>query len=244
MADRFRRDDDGAHQTTGARSATTTEEPRTRVDDGPAGRDRVDLPPRLDDETRHRHGGPVDRGTMAAVREHQREEFGGIAWGSAFFGWLTAVGLGAILAGLLSAAGAALALTESTSSLRENAETIGIGGGIALLVVLAISYFCGGYVAGRMARFDGARQGIGVFLWAVIAAAVLAIAALIGGSEYNVFERLDLPRLPVDSGDLTTGGIIALAAGLLTMIVAAVLGGKAGERFHRKVDRHAVSGTL
>ena len=243
MADRFRRDDDVDRHTTGARSATTTEEPRTRVHDGTAD-DRVDLPPRLDDETRHRHGGPVDRGTMAAVREHQREEFGGIAWGSTFFGWLTAIGLGAILAGLLSAAGAALALTESTSTLRDNAETIGIGGGIALLLVLAISYFCGGYVAGRMARFDGARQGLGVFLWALIAAAVLAIAAAIGGSEYNVFERLDLPRLPVDSGDLTTGGLIALAAGLLTMIVAAVLGGKTGERFHRKVARHAVDGTL
>ena len=243
MAHRFRRDDDATHETTGARSATTTthEDPRTRVHDGD---DRVAMPPRLDEDTRRRHGGPVDGDTMAAVRRHQREEFGGIAWGSSFFGWLTAVGLGAILAGLLSAAGAALALTEGTSTLRDNAETIGIGGGIALLVVLAIAYFCGGYVAGRMARFDGARQGVGVFIWAVVAIAVLAVAAAVGGSEYNVLERLDLPRLPVDSGDLTTGGLIALAAGLLTMLIAAVLGGKTGERFHRKVDRHATSGTL
>ena len=236
MAERFRRDEDVAH-TTGARSATTTtDEPHTRADD----RDRVDLPPRLDDDRHDRHSSRVDRSTMAAVRERQHEEFGGIAWGSAFFGWLTATGLGAILAGLLSAAGAALALTESTSTLRENAETIGIGGGIALLVVLALAYFSGGYVAGRMARFDGARQGVGVFLWALIIAAVLAVVALIGGSEYNVLERLELPRLPVDSGTLTTGGIIALVAGLVTMLVAAIAGGKVGERFHRKVDRHAV----
>ena len=39
------------------------------------------------------------------------------------------------------------------------AEQIGLGGGILLLAVLAIAWFCGGYVAGRMARFDGARQG-------------------------------------------------------------------------------------
>ena len=110
--------------------------------------------------------------------------------------------------------------------------------------MLAISYFSGGYVAGRMARFDGARQGVGVFAWALIIAAVLAIAAVIGGSEYNVLERLDLPRLPVDSGDLTTGGIIALAAGLLTMLLSAIFGGKVGERFHRKVDRHAVDGRI
>jgi hypothetical protein len=234
MAERFRRDDDVA-PTTGARSATTT------VDDE---RDRVDLPPRLDDDERHEHGGPVDRGTMAAVRERQREEFGGIAWGSAFFGWLTATGLGAILTGLLAAAGAALALTEGTGSLRDDAETIGLGAGIAFLVVLAIAYFCGGYVAGRMARFDGARQGVGVFAWAILIAVALGIAAAIGGNEYNVLERLDLPRLPVDSGDVTTGGIIALAAGLLTMLLAAVLGGQTGERFHRKVDRHAVDGSL
>ena len=32
------------------------------------------------------------------------------------------------------------------------AQTIGVAGGIALLVVLAIGYLFGGYVAGRMAR--------------------------------------------------------------------------------------------
>jgi len=208
--------------------------------------ERVDLPPLLperDREGRLVHGA-LDRDTLTAVRTRQREEFGGIAWGSAFFGWLTATGLGALLTGLLTAAGAALALTEGTGTLRANAETIGLGAGIALLVVLAIAYFCGGYVAGRMARFDGARQGIGVFAWAILIAAVLAIAGAIGGNEYNVLERLDLPRLPVDSGDVTTGGIIALAAGLLTMLISAILGGKVGERFHRKVDRHAIDGRI
>ncbi len=240
MAERFTRDHDVAGN--GARSATTvTDEQRTRVhDDG----DRVEMPPRHHDHDHdHDHGrsGALDRGTMAAVRERQREEFGGIAWGSAFFGWLTATGLGAILAGILGAVGAALALTEGSQiGGRESAETIGLIGGIALLAVLFLSYFAGGYVAGRMARFDGARQGVGVFLWAIIIAAALAIAGVIGGSEWNVLQRLDLPRLPVDEGDLTTGGIIALAAGLLTMLVGAVLGGKLGERFHRKVDRHAV----
>ncbi|HEV3001906.1 MAG TPA: hypothetical protein VGW75_14285 [Solirubrobacteraceae bacterium] len=238
MAARFRRDDDGAG-TTGARSATSvSDEPHTRTHDD----DRADLPATRDrDRVR---GTGVDRGMMAAVRERQREEFGGIAWGSAFFGWLTAIGLGAILAGILSATGAALALTEG-DQLDAGVETIGLAGGIALLAVLFVSYFAGGYVAGRMARFDGARQGVGVFVWAIVIAVVLALAAWIGDSEWNVFGRFDLPRLPVDEGDVTTGGAIALAAGLLTMLIAAVLGGKVGERFHRKVDRHAVdSGRL
>ena len=222
MADRFRRDDDVAE----TRTTTATS-------------DRVEMPPRLDDDDRFSEG-PVDRGTMAAVRARQREEFGGIAWGSAFFGWLAATGLGAILVGILAAIGAALALTDG-DRLGASDETIGLAGGIALLAVLFVSYFAGGYVAGRMARFDGARQGLGVFAWAILAAAILAGFAVIGGQEYNVLERLDLPRLPVDEGTLTTGGAIALAAGVLTMLVAAVAGGKVGERFHRKVDRAAVA---
>ena len=102
MADRFDRQDDDAARGTGARSATATDETATRVHD----RDHDVV---RDDD--HLHGGGVDRGTMAGIRERQRDEFGGIAWGSAFFGWLTAVGLSVILVGILSAVGASLALT-------------------------------------------------------------------------------------------------------------------------------------
>jgi hypothetical protein len=236
MADRFDRRDDDVAPTTGARSATAADAGATRVDE----REHLRHDEHLRDDD-HLHGRGVDRGTMAGIRERQRDEFGGIAWGSAFFGWLTAVGLSVILVGILSAVGASLALTEGSQiGGQESQETIGLASAIALLAVIAISYFCGGYVAGRMARFDGARQGIGVFAWAIIITALLALAAVIGDSEWNVFGRVDLPRLPVDEGDLTTGGIIALAAVLLTMLVSAIFGGKVGERFHRKVDRHAI----
>lgn len=121
-----------------------------------------------DDDGRDRHrgrsaaavaaGGPVG-GRVAAheMRSRQRDEFGGINWGSAFFGWLVAVGMVAILAGILAAAGAAIGLTKgvSTSDAAGNADTISLAGGILLLVVLLIAYYCGGYVAGRMSRFWG-----------------------------------------------------------------------------------------
>ena len=51
--------------------------------------------------------------TMRDVRARQREEYGGINWGAAFFGWLVAVGVAVLLTGLLAAAGAAIGLTES-----------------------------------------------------------------------------------------------------------------------------------
>jgi cation transport ATPase len=107
---------------------------------------------------------------------------------------------------------------------------------LALLAIALIAYFAGGYVAGRMSRFDGARQGVGVWVWGIVVAIVLAILGAIAGSEYNLFADLDLPRIPVDEGDLTTGGVILLAVVLIGTLLAAMAGGKAGERYHRRVD--------
>src|SRR3954466_11674513 len=42
----------------------------------------------------------------------QRDEYGGTNWGAAFFGWLVATGLAALLTALVSAAGAAIAFSE------------------------------------------------------------------------------------------------------------------------------------
>ena len=181
---------------------------------------------------------PIDRDQMHAVHARQREEYGGINWGAAFFGWLVAVGLGALLVGLLAAAGAAVGLTAlSESEASGNASEIGLGGAIALLLALAVAYYAGGYVAGRMSRFDGARQGLGAWLIGLLVTVALAVAGAILGSEYNVLERLDLPALPVGDSELATGGALALAVVVAGTLIAAVVGGKAGERYHRKVDR-------
>jgi hypothetical protein len=190
------------------------------------------------DDRRERTGEPMRATGTESRRERQKDEFGGFSWLSTLAGWLSAAGLTAILTGILSAAGAALALNQVGSSVSgSEADTIGLAGGIALLVVLAIAYLFGGYVAGRMARFDGARQGVGVWLWGVLIALAIAALAAIGGSKYNVLDALNLPRLPVDSGTLTTGGLIALVASLAVTLGAAIMGGQIGERFHKKVDR-------
>jgi hypothetical protein len=172
------------------------------------------------------------------VHRRQREEFGGLSWGSAFFGWLVAVGLATLLIALVSAAGAAVGLTEtSPDQAADSAGTIGIVGGILLLAVLGVAYYAGGYVAGRMARFNGPRQGFAVWLLGLLVTVVLAVAGALLGAEYNVLNSLNLPRIPVDEGSLTTGGLIALAAIVAVTLLAAVAGGKAGSHYHRKVDR-------
>jgi hypothetical protein len=180
----------------------------------------------------------AERVSMRAVRARQREEFGGVNWGAAFFGWLVAIGLGALLVGLLAAMGAAIGLTDaSKSDVAGNTTEIGVGGTIVLLAALAIAYYFGGYVAGRMSRFDGARQGLGAWLIGLIITVVLAVAGALLGAEYNVLERLDLPALPVGDSQLASGGALALGLIVLGTLLAALVGGKAGERYHRKVDR-------
>ena len=178
------------------------------------------------------------RDRVRDMRSRQREEFGGINWGSAFFGWLVSVGMAAILLGLLSAAGAAFGLSEvSDAEAEENAETIGIVGGILLILVLAIAYWCGGYVSGRMSRFDGGRQGLAVWALGLAVTIVLAVFGALFGAEYNVLEQLNLPRIPIEEGSLTTGAAVALAATVIATLIAALVGGKTGERYHKKIDR-------
>jgi hypothetical protein len=177
--------------------------------------------------------------TLVAMHDRQRIRFGGISWGSAFFGLLSAIGLAALLLGIVAAAGVAIGVSQIEDVTNGDANTIGLGGAILVLAILALSWFCGGYVAGRMARFDGVRQGLAVWVWTVVVGAALAIIAIIGGSDYDVFAQLNLPNVAVGDQTLTTGGAITLAAACVVTLVFAVLGGKFGDRFHRRVDRFA-----
>jgi hypothetical protein len=185
-------------------------------------------------------GAHVTRGAVRDAVAAQHARFGGIKWGAAFFGWLSANGLAVILVAIVSAAGVAIGLTHgvnTTSDAARQANTLGVAGGIALLVVLFLAYLAGGYVAGRMARFDGARQGLAVWLIGLIVVIVLAAAGAILGAKYNVLQQLNLPRIPINEGTATTAGIITLVAVLLVTLLGAVVGGKLGDRYHRRVDR-------
>jgi len=207
-------------------------------------RDVVDPP--VTAEPAGAHAAPVVVDDSRAVREEvvarEKAEFGGMKFGSAFFGWLTATGTAVLLTALVAGTGSALGLgdqaAEAVEGTSPNADTIGIVGAVAVLVILLIAYYAGGYVAGRMARFSGAKQGVAVWLWALIIAIVVAIVGAIAGSNLNVLANLNaFPRLPFNEGDLTLVGIITAVSALVVSLLGAVLGGLAGMRFHRKVDR-------
>jgi hypothetical protein len=186
----------------------------------------------------------VDRTAPAAGRHEvvrrQREAYGGIKFGSCFFGWLTATGTAVLLTALVAAAGLGVGLAQNmtASDAAENPRPLGLAGAIALVVIVFIAYLAGGYVAGRMARFNGARQGLGVWLWAIVIAIILGVIGLIAGNRYNVLSITNsFPRMPVNEGTMTAGGIILAAALVVVALIGAVLGGLLGMRFHRRVDR-------
>lgn len=68
-------------------------------------------------------------------------------------------------------------------------------------------------------------------------ALIIAAVAAVAGAQYDVFAQLNLPRLPVNEGQVTAVGAIAIGAAILAALIGAVLGGLAGMRFHRKVDK-------
>jgi hypothetical protein len=178
--------------------------------------------------------------TRHSVVAREKERYGGIKWGAAFFGWLTATGTAVILTALLAAAGAAVGVSTDTDTAdaKNKAGTIGVVGAIALLAVLIVAYYCGGYVAGRMARFNGMKQGIAVWIWAIVLTVLAAAAAAILGDKFNILDKVGgFPRLPVGGGDVTTGAIIAVVIAVVAALIGAVLGGLAGMRFHRNVDK-------
>jgi hypothetical protein len=191
---------------------------------------------------------PDGASTGGQDRAAQKRRFGGIRWGSAFFGWVTATGMAVLLTGLVAGIGAAFGLATTPGGPAQaldqaardpaTARTVGVTGAVVVLVILLVSYYCGGYVAGRMARFAGAKQGVAVWLWALFVAVLVAIGGSVAGMQFDLLASVGgLPRIPLDGSALTTGGVAVGVGALVASLVGAVLGGLAGMRYHRKVDR-------
>ena len=187
-------------------------------------------PSELFDDDRRTTADPdhdLDRGVETDRRSPGR--------GATFYGWLVAIGMIALLTGILGAIATALdyALTIDWTQAQDSANTastIGIASVVVLLLILAIAYYAGGSVAGRLGRTRGALRGLGVWVLGVVVTAVVAGLAALAGAEYDVLSRMDLPSLAIADETLTTGGLVAIAAAALVTLIAAVAGGRSGAR--------------
>ncbi len=173
----------------------------------------------------------------------EKERFGGMKFGAAFFGWLTATGMVVLLSALAAAIGAAVDfntdndLGQSLDQAMAN-QSAGIIGTVILLVILLLAYYAGGYVAGRMSRFNGLKQGLAVWLWALIAGLAVVVLGLIFGDDIRSITQLNtVAPLPEDLDGATAVTWLAVAATLAATLIGALLGGLAGMRYHRRIDR-------
>jgi len=192
-------------------------------------------------ETTDEHAVVGDRTATGPVRDDAaaRDRFGGVNWGAAFFGWLVAIAmtvlLSAIVGAVATAVGESLDITQTQAESR--ATTIGLAAAIAVVVVMAIAYYLGGYVAGRMSRFDGGRQGSATWLIGLVVTILAVLAGWVFGEQYNILDRVDLAQIPIPTDTATFGGVLTGIVMLAVTLLAAMTGGAAGHRYHNKVDR-------
>lgn len=213
--------------------------PREQTTAAPFPAEREEAPPPSYDDTADH---PEDEVEYAEIR--QRERFGGVNWGAGFFGWLVAVGMAAVLTGVVGTVVTALDRTVDAIPAQALSEprTVAVVAAAVLVVVLMLAYYAGGYVAGRMSRFDGGKQGAGVWVTGLLLTALALGAGLVFGTQYNVLDRVDLPSLPIPTEMLGLGGIITAVVALVGSLLAAIGGGKVGCRYHRKVDDYGYEG--
>ncbi|WP_328326958.1 hypothetical protein OHA70_39480 [Kribbella sp. NBC_00382] len=174
----------------------------------------------------------------AEPTEPERLSYRGFKFGAAFFGWLIMISMLVLLSAVVG--GAAIAgyyiLGYTKTDLEDNAGTVAISAAAAVVVVITLAYYIGGYVAGRLARFDGMRQGFGVWMISLLLIVLASSAGAFLNSREDYAGRIDRPNVPLTDDTLLTGGLITAAALLMLPLLFALLGGRTGQRYHDKID--------
>ena len=178
----------------------------------------------------HAEGVRVTRRRPDIAVTETLHEFGGLDLPAIIAGALAAVGAIALVSGV----GAALAAWAGQAGLPTTSDAVLIAAATVAALALVASFFLGGWVAGRVARYDGQRNGLLAALSVVVLAAVATTLALFAGDP-RVPDGINLPEwLRSTAG---TAGAIAVAVVLLAFVLAAGwFGGRRGTRYHEDAD--------
>jgi hypothetical protein len=168
----------------------------------------------------------VERAHAELPLAEARSRYGGIDLPALLAGALTGLGTAALLGALLTAAGTQVARVGNVGD-----QELALGGVVTAVLVLALSGLVAGWVAGRVARFDGVRNGL---LAAVVL--LLLLAALSAAGGYAANETAGPTGIDVDRDTLTTAASIGAVVALAATLGAAAFGGRLGARWHRSVD--------
>ena len=212
----------------GNTNAPKVEENEVRSDDrGGSG------PRRVEEVRRDRES---DRGSRSGYTSAEEER--GTSWLSVILGWLTALGAGLILSGIVSGIVGAIFGTAGRQGLTEGGATALIG----LLITLLVAFLIGGYAAGRMASRSGLKHGLLVPLLALVVTLVLAIVGgLVGVSFIDQLSGVTLPQGAQQSAQqaapqqglgtiLSVSGILALLFPFIGGAIGGLWGGRTGSR--------------
>lgn len=153
-----------------------------------------------------------------------KHRFGGLDAMSVLAGVLAAIGTLVVLSSLAGAVGR-IGFQDSAE------ENLSLAGLITGLLLLTLAALFGGYVAGRVARYEGMRNGLLTGIVLILLTAGLSALA----SQVDDVRNLELPTW-LESG----AGLAAILTALLAVVlvlVAATLGGRVGARWHRRVDQ-------
>src|ERR671921_1049349 len=188
---------------------------------------------------------PYPRGYFEAAEEREdrlRHMYGGVDWLASFLGFVFAIVIGAVFSAVTGFVLVPFGITPDLPGGQIGASVIT---GLAILgVLIFLTLFFGGYVAGRLARFDGGRNGAMVLVWVFIVVLILALAAVIfsgflpGGMAEGIANLVDR-TVPV-AGNLAGAGVVGIVtavAALLIALLGGFLGGRMGSRYHTEIDR-------
>jgi hypothetical protein len=156
------------------------------------------------------------------------------SWTSVVLGWLTALGAGLILSGIVSGIVGAIFGTAGRQGIQEGGTTALIG----LLITLLLAFLIGGYTAGRLASRQGLKHGLLVPLVALVVTLVLAIVGgLLGVSFIDQLSGVTLPQGTQSSAQQAAPqqglGTILGVSGLLALLfpfIGGAIGGLWGAR--------------
>lgn len=179
--------------------------------------------------------------TAATALQMQKNRYSRMHVLPGLLGWLVAT---SIMDGGLWGIQAWLTLTGQSTSV-EYASVVSqlfTGGShvvsvaVALGLLIFFAYLVGGYAAGRMGRFAGAKQGIAVWLWQIMALILGSLATFLVPQVFqNGVAHLSLQKLM--GGDFANGLLAVLLVLALTFL-GAILGGLLGRLYHRRVDKY------
>ena len=190
--------------------------------------------------------GTYPRGYFEAAEEREdrlRDMYGGVDWLASFLGFVFALVAGALFSLVAGLVLVPLGISPDLAGAELGAAAIT---GLVLVAILVfLTYFFGGYVAGRLARFDGGRNGAMLLLWTGVTVLILALvnAVLSGFLPAGVSEGIgNLIQNNVLStigglSQLGVAGVLIFAGALLVALLGGFLGGRLGSRYHAEIDR-------